>query len=80
MTLLRFSEALERAAADYRPSHLTAYLFELAGSYAELFETCPVLRAEDASARQTRLKLCDLTGRTLQLGLALLGIDVVDKM
>jgi arginyl-tRNA synthetase len=80
LTLVRLSESLERAAADYRPSHLTAYLFELAGRYAEFFESCPVLRAENEATRQRRLKLCDLTGRTLKLGLSLLGIDVVDKM
>ena len=30
VALLQFAEALDRVVADYRPNHLTAYLFELA--------------------------------------------------
>jgi arginyl-tRNA synthetase len=78
--LLQFSEALDRVTEDYRPNHLTAYLFELASRYSEFFENCPVLKAESESLRQSRLLLCDLTARTIQQGLALLGIDVVERM
>jgi len=35
---------------------------------------------ETTEARQSRLLLCDLTGRTIRQGLDLLGIHVVDKM
>jgi arginyl-tRNA synthetase len=80
VALLRFPEAVERAAMDYRPNHLTGYLFDLAGSFAEFFEQCPVLRAETPQRRDSRLALCDLTARTIRQGLALLGIDVVEKM
>ncbi|MGD0898659.1 MAG: arginine--tRNA ligase [Thermoguttaceae bacterium] len=80
LELLRFSEALDLAAADYRPNHLTAYLFELANRYSTFFEQCPVLRADDPAVRQSRLLLCDLTARTIQKGLELLGIRVVEKM
>jgi arginyl-tRNA synthetase len=80
MGLLQFSEALADAAAEYRPSFLTAYLFELANRYSTFFEQCPVLKAPSDASRASRLLLCDLTARTLRQGLALLGIDVVDKM
>ena len=43
--------------ADYRPNQLTAYLFELANRYSTFFEQCPVLRAESAELRQSRLLL-----------------------
>ncbi len=78
--LLRFSEALELVLADYRPNQLTSYLFELANRYSTFFEQCPVLKAETAQLRQSRLLLCDLTARTIQKGLQLLGIKVVEKM
>lgn len=80
LELLRFAEALEMATADYRPNVLTSYLFELAGHYSTFFEQCPVLRAENDALRISRLKLCDLTARTIRNGLELLGIGVVDKM
>ena len=77
---MRFGEALQRVADDYRPNHLTAYLFELASHYSDFFENCPVLKAPDEALRNSRLILCDLTAQTLRLGLALLGIDVVERM
>ncbi|TWT36709.1 Arginine--tRNA ligase [Posidoniimonas corsicana] len=80
VALLRFSEALERVAADYRPNHLTAYLFDLASCYSEFFVNCPVLKAESDELRDSRLLLCDLVGRTIELGLGLLGIRTVERM
>jgi arginyl-tRNA synthetase len=80
LALLQFSEALDRVVADYRPNHLTAYLFDLATNYSTFFENCPVLRAETEELKISRLLLCDLTARTLQRGLNLLGIEVVERM
>ncbi len=80
LALLQFSEALTRVAADYRPNFLTGYLFDLASRYSEFFEHCPVLKAETEELRASRLALCDLTARTLQRGLNLLGIETVERM
>jgi arginyl-tRNA synthetase len=80
VALLQFSETLDRVVADYRPNHLTAYLFELATRYSSFFENCPVLQAETEALRASRLVLCDLTARTIKLGLNLLGIEVVERM
>jgi arginyl-tRNA synthetase len=79
--ILRLAEALEDVAADYRPNLLTAYLFDqLARQFSTFFENCPVLKAETPALRNSRLLLCDLTARTIQTGLELLGIGVVEKM
>ena len=78
--LLQLSETLERVATDYRPNQLTACLFDLASRYSTFFEHCPVLKAETEDLRTSRLILCDLTARTLRLGLNLLGIEVVERM
>jgi arginyl-tRNA synthetase len=80
LALARFAEALGATAADYRPNQLTAYLFELANCYSTFFEQCPVLKADTEALRNSRLLLCDLTARTIQKGLDLLGIEVVEKM
>ena len=80
LELLRFSEAIDFALADYRPNHLTTYLFDLANRFSTFFEECPVLKAETPELRNSRLLLCDLTARTLKQGLELLGIEVVGKM
>jgi arginyl-tRNA synthetase len=80
LSVRRFSEALEFTVVDYRPNQLTTYLFDLANAYSTFYEQCPVLKAETQAIRDSRLVLCDLTARTLKQGLALLGIDVVEKM
>lgn len=80
MMILRYSEALENVVDDYRPNQLTNYLFDLAKRFSSFFEQCPVLKAEDQLVKQSRLRLCDLTGRVIAHGLSLLGIRVVDQM
>jgi arginyl-tRNA synthetase len=80
LQLLRFSDALASAAADYRPSQITAYLWDLAKSYSGFFQNCPVLKAETPELRRSRLLLCDLTARVIQRGLDLLGIRTVERM
>ena len=78
--LLRFAEALNVVEADFRPHHLTVYLFDLAKTYGGFYEKCPVLKADTAAQKQSRLLLCDLTARTIAHGLRLLGIGVEEKM
>lgn len=80
LELLRFEEALAIAAADYRPNIVTAYLWDLAKTYSAFNEACEVLKADTPALRQSRLLLCDLTARTIQKGLDLLGIRTIERM
>ncbi|MGQ9505598.1 MAG: arginine--tRNA ligase [Thermogutta sp.] len=78
--IVRFPEAIDLVLEDYRPNQLTSYLFALANRFSTFYENCPVLQAENAEERQSRLLLCDLTARVIRQGLELLGIEVVNKM
>jgi arginyl-tRNA synthetase len=78
--LVRFHEALDVAAAEYKPNHITSYLWDLAKAYSSFFENCPVLKAPTAELRDSRLLLCDLTARVIQRGLNLLGICTAERM
>ena len=78
--LLNFGLTLEAVAEEYRPNFLCNYLFELAGNFTSFYENCPVLKADDAAMRDSRLALCDLTGCVLKLGLETLGIETVEQM
>jgi arginyl-tRNA synthetase len=78
--LLRFEESLTFAAAEYKPSFVTTYLWDLAKTYSGFFQNCPVLKAGTPELRQSRLLLCDLTARVIQRGLDLLGIGAVERM
>jgi arginyl-tRNA synthetase len=77
--LTQFAEIVPQVLNDFRPNLLANYLFELANAFHAFYEACPVLKAEEP-ARATRLALCELTGRVLQRGLDLLGIQVPEKM
>ena len=78
--LIRYGEAVEAAASDYRPNYLTSYLYDLAQKFSVFYTDCPVLDA-GPDKRPTRLLLCDLTARTIEHGLStLLGIEVVEQM
>ena len=77
--LCQFAEIVPQVLNDFRPNILANYLFELANSFHAFYEACPVLKAEEL-ARPSRLALCDLTGRVLQRGLKLLGIEVPERM
>jgi len=76
----RLEEILASVAAECRPNILTGYLFDLAQSFSGFYESCPVLKADTPAIRASRLRLCDLTARTIRLGLGLLGIDVIEQM
>ena len=62
------------------PHLITAYLWDLAKSYSGFFQNCPVLKAESDELRQSRLLLCDLTGRTIGRCLDLLGIRAMERI
>jgi arginyl-tRNA synthetase len=75
--LLQFAEAIDAVAEELFPNRLCQYLFELSQKFNQFFEQCPVLQAEE---RISRLSLCDITAKTLKLGLNLLGIRVLERM
>ncbi|MBC8096775.1 MAG: arginine--tRNA ligase, partial [Akkermansiaceae bacterium] len=77
--LLQFGETLPLVLDDFRPNILANYLYELANTFHAFYESCPVLKAE-GPLRDSRLALCDLTARVLRQGLALLGIQVPERM
>jgi arginyl-tRNA synthetase len=77
--LLQFGEVLEQVAQDLLPNRLCQYLFELSQKFNQFYDRCPVLQAEEPDLT-SRLMLCDLTARTLKLGLDLLGIPVLERM
>ena len=77
--LMSFGHTLEMVAEDNRPNYLCNYLYDLAGRFSRFYESCPVIKAGQAE-RESRLVLCELTGRVLQRGLDALGIQVTEVM
>lgn len=81
LSLVRFQDALEEVLVDYRPNLLCNYLFELTQEFSSFYNRpdCRVVGVEP-DLQHSRLAICDLMARTIQTGLALLGIEVVEKM
>ncbi|MGF1477955.1 MAG: arginine--tRNA ligase [Cyanophyceae cyanobacterium] len=77
--ILQLSEVLNAVEQDLLPNRLCEYLFQLSQKFNQFYDRCPVLQAEEPQ-RSSRLVLCDLTARTLKLGLSLLGIPVLERM
>jgi len=79
LKLMQFPETVDAVAAECSPNLLCAYLYDLAGAFMGFYENCPVLQS-DEPLRTSRLRLCELTARTIQTGLGLLGIETIEQM
>jgi arginyl-tRNA synthetase len=80
LQLDEFGAVVATVAEEYEPHKLASYLFQLASAFTAFFDQCPVLKAGDPATVENRLFLCDLTGRTLKLGMGLLGIRTPEHL
>jgi len=78
--LLGFGAAVDETAQSVEPHKLAAFLFDTASDFTTFYEQCPVIKADTAQKRQSRLALSALTLHVLLTGLDLLGIPVPDRM
>ncbi|EAW2989690.1 arginine--tRNA ligase [Salmonella enterica] len=78
--LLQFEETLTVVAREGTPHVMCAYLYDVAGLFSGFYEHCPILSAENDAVRNSRLKLAQMTAKTLKLGLDTLGIETVGRM
>lgn len=78
--LAQLPEVLNGVGEKGTPHLLCAYLYDVAGLFSSFYEHCPVLTAENEATRNSRLRLAALTGRTLKLGLQLLGLQPLERM
>ena len=76
---MRFILGDERAAETAQPHRICAFLYDVASAFTSFYEACPVLKS-DGATRASRLALCEVSARTLALGLDLLGISAPDQM
>ncbi len=77
--VLRLGDVIDLVARELKPHHLCTYLYELASMFSGFYENCPVLTSPEPT-RSSRLALCDITARTMAVGLDLLGIEHPEQM
>lgn len=67
-------DVVQKAAAEFKPSLVATYAFELAQAFNDFYTQCPVLSAE-GSTRAARIVLVQAAKVTLENALSLLGIQ-----
>jgi arginyl-tRNA synthetase len=80
LALLRYPGVVRDVAAHNDPSRLCAYLHGLATAFNGFYQSCPVLKCDDAATRSSRLRLCAITKHVFRDGLGLLGIAAPERM
>ncbi len=78
--IARFPDAILAAAENYEPHRIANHLYNLARDFSTFYDRIPVLNAETRELRLARLALVEMTGTVLKSGLALLGVEVMERM
>lgn len=79
LTMMDFGTAVQRAAEQSEPSHVTGHVIALAGEIHSYLRDHYVV-GQEAVVRDARLVLVDAARRLLTTGLGLLGIKAPDRM
>ena len=75
-----FTAAVEQAGKDYSPSGIANYCYELTKVFNQFYHDYSILGEEDAQKRNFRLVLARNVAKILKSGMALLGIEVPERM
>ncbi|NND31525.1 MAG: arginine--tRNA ligase [Saprospiraceae bacterium] len=78
--LFIYPEVVRKAAADYDPSHVAGYCYDLAKSYHRFYHDVPILGADVEEAKAFRLGLNRGVAKILAHGMDLLGIEMPERM
>ena len=75
-----FPKILEESANTYNPSVVANYIYELTKLFNQFYNECPVLKEENNTIKEFRIKLIDTTASIIKNGMLCLGIDVPERM
>ena len=80
LKLLQYGGVLRDSITFLEPHRLCTWLYELTECFSAFYQSCPILKSENKTIQQSRLRLSDLTRRTIVDGLDLLGIESPERM
>ena len=75
-----YGAAVAQAGKDYSPSGIANYCYELTKAFNQFYHDYSILGAETAELKQMRLALAANVAKTIKNGMALLGIEVPERM
>ena len=80
LLLAEFPDHFDLALRNNTPHVLCDYAYKIAQSFSSFYSNCHILSERDEGLRASRLGLCSLTVRQLELILNLLGIQIPERM
>ena len=75
-----YGAAVEQAGKDYSPSGIANYCYELTKEFNQFYHDFSILKEEDNDKRTLRLVLAQNVAKVIKNGMALLGIEVPERM
>ena len=75
-----YGAAVEQAGKDYSPSGIANYCYELTKVFNQFYHDYSILNEEDEQKRQVRLVIARNVGKIIKNSMALLGIEVPERM
>ena len=75
-----FSVAVVQAGVDYSPSGIANYCYELTKEFNQFYHDYSILNADTEAEKITRLMLAKNVAKVIKNGMALLGIEVPERM
>ncbi|MES2515799.1 MAG: arginine--tRNA ligase [Bacteroidota bacterium] len=75
-----FPAILEESANSYNPAVVANYIYELTKLFNQFYNECPVLKEENKTVKEFRIKLINTTASIIKNGMRCLGIDVPERM
>ena len=75
-----FSVAVAQAGVDYSPSGIANYCYELTKEFNQFYHDYSILNADTEAEKITRLILAKNVAKVIKNGMALLGIEVPERM
>ena len=75
-----YASAVKQAGKDYSPSGIANYCYELTKEFNQFYHDYSILKEEDVQKRAVRLKIAANVAKVISNGMALLGIEVPERM
>ena len=78
--LADYATIVKQAGDEYNPALIANYVYDLTKEYNQFYHDYTILKEENTDLRNFRLVLSEDVARVVKSGMALLGIEVPDRM
>ncbi|MCC6598025.1 MAG: arginine--tRNA ligase [Alphaproteobacteria bacterium] len=80
LLLAEFPDHFQLALENFTPHVLCEYVYRLAQAFSSFYGSCHILSEPDEAVRAVRLALCAMTYRQIEAVMALIGVQIPERM